>query len=1537
MIESGDNVYVRFASDSTVDHRDGKLRTHFTVTAEDNDGDIDTAKLNLIISDKVSKLIVSPIRGDEDADEIPVVIKVDLHDADGEQITSLNLGNPQGGSFWFKDPQNGGVLTEVTGLLTKAQLLVSGDDVLSIDNVVYIPDEDFSTRSSGFQVNAQVKVEQTEHPIRTYNGKVKIIVDGIADKPTATSELVLEPQGNEDSLIKLDFEFETKDQSDASAETITYELKFNDANAVTEHQLVKANGSVIAPDSDGVYHFTSAEIDNVYLAAKGDFSGSVLVDVKAISHEPFTDSTNSSETTLTVDVAPIVDDITYQVERVRVNEDTEFKLKDHIQVNDLKDSDGSESRFVYIKDLPNGTIITQFNADGDNAVILNGEAHLIVDPDDYSTATLILLNDPADKSIDANVDLIVDYTLIQSGTTGIIPPKDRNVDFDFKVEVKVIDTATYADGDVAYDSQSMGDDQIIAVDIKGIADAPMMAADSNDVWQVVTDNQGAITGIKTTTPIDENSSILLDFSVFSGETGYDKSGPDGSEKVTVVLYAASGNLADYKIEDTDGNEISLTYAGMKNGQAQYEADIGQADIKISPKTDNTEDIQLKAKIIVTENDGNELVTEKDIFIEVNPIISGFSNNFIVNSNDNNYTPLEDQVNNVKWYPGKLEDRESGGDHEFVSKLVISGNDGESNAELTDIALTISANNAIGQVLIDGVATTPSAGKYGFDATNEVTIIAADGAELTAGNLKISALVTPEDSSADFVLNSTVSVTEVDVDSAPGFSKTVDYTGKLNVDIQPVVEDDGELNIIDDSDVGIAASQTNSVGSVSFTINKEAQGGSFVGSNADYSVNFIDLDADSTGAPNPETNQDERVSQVVIEFAGASQSVLDQLYVQGAINNGDGTWTVTNEDSFIVFASNGVDETVTVKVHALVIDRGEDGEDSVNESEVSYAVRDTQSFQITFDDPDPSGTVSGEAASASIDNTQAIEGTEDTKIRLDDTLREKLIFSELANLDDSSTNDQITIVFDVSNIPEIKRVTSGTGEENFVNGKYAFTIDADDVNGDGSLKEGALGNAAITLIEDFAGDFIIPISVVITDMDSGDENVVTQQVNFEITPVVDGVTKGNGVVVQTVEAADFTAGEEAPNSIKANTAYEDSQVTLNLNQFTFKDEDTDLSQGVESFASIKISSTVGAVTSDSGYAGVVNNGDWSVSITAENLPDGVSVEQVLAEVVFTPTKDFAGKVTITLDGSIIDETDNVGSVTAPFKQTFDIDVKSIVDGVTTQSLGDKVIDGSEDTPMSLSVLDFTLDDIDGSEEFVSFKLTDVPQDFLVSSTSGDFAVSNNGSGVWSIKIVKPVGETVDLSDIQITPAENFSGSANIGYIVYTQEEVDKQPKQQGGRITVNVAAIGDDIDTRIDQQATGAEHSGADTGFVDIKIDARILDRTDSISAADHTENAPETVYIKVENIPDGVSILLPEFTKGADLDSGDYIAYQELDNGVYTGNWIVETNLQQVESIQLDLTGTDYNSDSWRGDNPQITLNVSSNDNGALVLSRRKS
>ncbi len=1533
LFTKGSAVRVDFDSASSIDHVMGKVQAEFLVTTTDNDGDIDTANLKINISDKNATLEIEQVRGDEDAAEIPVDLTLKLHDADLETITQLDLEAPQGGDFYYYDPQNlNGTPIMVTGSLNASKLVVSPQTLefgstteMTIDNIVFIPDAEFATNSSGFKVDADVTVERADHTTQVRSGEVHIIIDGVADKPTITGDFEATATGSEDSLIKLNFEFETQDQTDASAEAITYQVKLSDADSAAGHRITDSNGTEFSADDDGIYHFTAAQIDDVYLAAKGDYSGSVTVEVTATSHEPFNNSTNSTDKSIVVDVTPVVDPISFQVERVKVNEDTEFKLKDHVLVNDLTDTDGSEARFVYLKDLPDGSVITNINSDGDTALILGGVAYLV---DDFNIPSALPLDvtDPIGDDLDANVDLVIDYALIESGATGIFPPKDSNDNFTFDVEVKVVDSASFlVNSDVAV-SQSMGN-KTIAVDVKGIADAPEMTADSNLVWEVVKDNDDNLLGIKTSTALAENGEITLDFGVMSGETQYDMSGPDGSETVSVVIYAAADNLGEYTIVDSNNDEVSLTYVGSKNGSAQYEADIAQGDIKVIPKPNNTEDIHLIAKIIVTEDDGNELVTEKDIFIEVNPEISGFMNNFVVHSDDASSTPLEDRDNNVKWYPGKLTDREGGNDHEFVSKLVISGNQGESNAVLTGVAMFIQDSTAIGEVLINGMAAQATNGKYEFSANDSVMITAKTGYELTAGNLKISALVSPEDSSADFVLDSTVYVTEIDVDSIDTNTgqrvvETVPYNGKLNVDVKPVVETDSILDI-----TGIASGVTEQIsdGIATFTINGQDP-------NATYSINLDNKDIDSL----------EEVSQVVVDFgfgdeiSPEEQAILDQIYVQGAINNGDGTWTVTNETSFSIQAPDGVlvngsPYELDVIIRTLAVDHGIDSENEIS----APARRDSTphlDLKFAFEDPSPGQEV-GTAASSEDGVVYQVAALEDTPIVLDDVLRSQIIITDVGKLNDGAAQDQITIVFDMNDIDVVDQVSSGSGEENFANGKYAFTIDPDMVNGDGTLKVGALGNATISLIDHFAGDFTIPISIVITDPNTGDENVINQSIDFIVAPEVDGVERvNNGPVVQTVEADDFTAGEEVPTPISANTAYEDIQVALNLNQFDFIDPHSNESHGVESFSALTITPSSGSVSTGTNYAsGVEDNGDGSITITAANLPVGISVQDVLQDVMFAPDKDFSGNVNLAISGEIVDTTDNAGTDTEDFNTSITVDVASIVDGVTANSLGNRQITGDEDGAITLEQLDFTLDDSDGSEEFVSFKLTDVPEDFIVESTSAAFVVANNGSGEWSIKLTEDVGQSVDLSAIQVIPAANFSGTANMGYVVFTQEQVDKQPKAQQGTIALTVNPMADEVDTRIDNQATGIEASGAGTGVVDITIDARIVDKTNSIAASNkHSENDPETVYIKVDNIPDGVSVVLPGYTDTGDLNTGDYIAYQEIANGNYTGSWIVETNLQQVTAIQLDLTGTDYNSDAWANDNPQITVNVSANDNGVI-------
>ncbi|MCV5216574.1 hypothetical protein OFC53_35665, partial [Escherichia coli] len=82
----------------------------------------------------------------------------------------------------------------------------------------------------------------------------------------------------------------------------------------------------------------------------------------------------------------------------------------------------------------------------------------------------------------------------------------------------------------------------------------------------------------------------------------------------------------------------------------------------------------------------------------------------------------------------------------------------------------------------------------------------------------------------------------------------------------------------------------------------------------------------------------------------------------------------------------------------------------------------------------------------------------------------------------------------------------------------------------------------------------------------------------------------------------------------------------------------------------------------------------------------------------------------------------------------------------------VVTGDEDTLISLNQsgtgVTISLTDDDGSESFVSLKLTGIPNDFVVESNSSDYIVKNAGNGEWSIQVKDLTQTSIDLSDIQI---------------------------------------------------------------------------------------------------------------------------------------------------------------------------------------------
>ncbi|WP_133126190.1 beta strand repeat-containing protein, partial [Vibrio breoganii] len=208
------------------------------------------------------------------------------------------------------------------------------------------------------------------------------------------------------------------------------------------------------------------------------------------------------------------------------------------------------------------------------------------------------------------------------------------------------------------------------------------------------------------------------------------------------------------------------------------------------------------------------------------------------------------------------------------------------------------------------------------------------------------------------------------------------------------------------------------------------------------------------------------------------------------------------------------------------------------------------------------------------------------------------------------------------------------------------------------------------------------------------------------------------------------------------------------------------------------------------------------------------------------------------------------------------------------------------------------------------LSGVPIGFLVGSTNENdpdgFVVKNNGDGFWTIQLNNPSVTEVSFADIEITPAEQFSGTVDIDIIIFTQEKLLGVPVEHTANFTLVVNPVADEVDTDITTAVTGLENED-----IEIPINAYIVDDEYSLSGngsgSDYEENAPETLRITVLDVPDGANIRLSDSTSFTD--NGD-------------GSWTLDVDAQELENIVFNPG--DNNSLSW--DPSQITVQVQSLD-----------
>ncbi|MEZ9606357.1 cadherin-like domain-containing protein, partial [Vibrio cyclitrophicus] len=1543
------NGEVEFRANGYLDH-DGLDTIDFSINVIATDGDLDTSEtpLDITIADRDSTRIALKVTTFEDAGRdltIPyatgdepilenvqdnqnglpnapaqVALQVSLYDQDNaESIGQLTIKSPNGGdshqgTFYYFDgadyielvPESNGSIIFGSPELEQSFAPNPSEPrqtIATIDNLFFVPDQHASSDETGGRVRYELEIEKNGSTDHTINSNFRIEIEAVADIATwDDSNSTYHYQVNEDEdNVTLQLNAESQDNS--NTETITYELEAVQGDG--KFELLDKNGNVLTLTTDGVYEIAAEDINSTVVNPIDNFSGQIEFKAIAVTKEtlnPYEDTANggandktqarSVEQNIIIDVTADADPGKFSVSRIKINEDNiddpdyigpldnkdAFTLDEVITMTGSVDTDGSEELFVRISNITEGAVLYFV---GTTTVVptVNGTNYQEIAYSDL-----------------ANVE--------------VVPTKHSNVDFTFDVTGVVKDTANLSTNPQQVDEEILGT-KTVNVEVKGVADVPYGGTNGTD-WTSITD--GTASGVQTTIQESQNGDSFaeLDFTVLSGERKPDDLADspltgDGSEAITVIL---SGIPDGVILEDGDGTVIDLNFVGYETGSGGspdlskpiYEANITDAGktsgIRIRPVDSSTENIHIQGKIVVTENDGHTLTFDQEIRVLVEPVIDT-STNYVNATNGN-----EDSVINIDWHPDGADYIDS--DEHFTS-IIISG---------IPSGVTAVVNGDV-TVVDDGAGTLTITPKDSNQTPAQFTQIAL------ANNF--IQMTPPSDSSVDFTLTTEVEVEERDheyvdsSDSGEGIA-TATVMGTINVVVRPVVEtDNGTTNklIVDDvAGIGglISVVADLLTGVIKFTTNSDNPSAT-----DEFVIRYQETDASSAI---------EEVDQLVIELTNVNDSalsddVLNQLLVIGAAYEGNGRWVVTNEDLFSISAPNGLSFPLTtstpglfneikMNIFSTVIDRG----DGV-ETESSPAVEREGDVVLSF----PQVLIGGNEVAADITMTpdSVVDAIEDTQLDLGAALNNLITFSGK----DTST-DQVTIIIDdsvtINPGGTFPISLSGSSEVDFVNGKYVFetTVDQNVLTDFSGL--------LLNLPADYSGDFKLPLTIVTKDLLSGDENTLVTDVVIKVAPDVEGNPDIDVTVVGSLDDS-FNPVDTDGQAGQDPVGYEDTYIQLDFSS-TITDQVSGVEGGDEKFTSITLTlddTSVGAFYTSAGVslgtaltfdeseinAGALNN---VLFRAAPNYPTGNDVNQIQVNVSGTITDTATYNETASPVGSATD--------TDTFSTTVNFEVVPVVDDVLVTGPGSDPdvieITGNEDQLISLSgtgPVSIALTDLDGSEQFVSIKFTGVPDGFLMSADAAStYTVKNNGGGEWSVQLPQASGLSFDLSELSILPPKNFSGTAEFGVEVFTQESLLGVPTATENlpSFKLHVVPVGDDVDTNPTDSVTGNEGQN-----IDIEINATILDKELSATGSGtFTENAPETLRVEVAGVPQDASIFYPDGTTLASYDP-------------VTQLWTLDVSAQSLDKIVFN--SGEHNSDAGNalGINGPLQITVRSVDTDA--------
>ncbi|MGF1720715.1 retention module-containing protein [Vibrio kyushuensis] len=1531
------NGEIEFRANNYLEHDGDEINFSIDVTATDGDLDTSTAPLEITISDKESRPISLKVTtfedsgrdasihyasGDEpDAENIQdnqtglsdtpaqISLQVNLFDADNnESIGALTIkgGNHRGDFYYLEngefhkldaDPVTGNIVFN-DSVLQQSFSQSGNNTIATIDNLYFVPDENYSTGNGGVKINYQLEIDNNGVADHTIDSNFRIEIESVADIAdwNDSRSTYHYETGEDDSNVRLQLRAESQDTS--RAETITYELKVTQGEG--QFELLDRKGDVLTP-VNGVYIIAASDINRIEVNPIDNFSGQIRFEATAVTEErsnAYNDGTVDKSTArsesqeLVIDVTPSADSGSFSVSRIQINEDNianpdyygsdenydPFTLDEVITMNPSVDSDGSEVLFVRISDV---------TENAEFVWIGSGDSQITTVEIDGVTYFEI----PYDQL--ANVD--------------VVPEKHSNEDFSFKVTGVVKDSAALSDGAVHVSEQELGT-KVVNVEVSGVADVAV-AQTIGSHWSSFT--EGGVQGVETT--IEESQSgdhyAVFDFSVISGERG-DKP-LDDSESITVLLSNIPEGVV---IEDSDGTQIDLNFVGYDgNGQPIYEANVTgfntTSGIIIRPIDSSTENIHITANIIVTENDGHVHTFEQEVRVNVAPVIDASDN--YTNSSIGN----EDQRINIDWHPEGSDYIDS--DEHFTS-------------------ITLEGIPLGAKVFVDNILVTTD---VSLDGQSQVVVIEPNGLSpeaFTQAALKADfiQILPPVDSSKDFTLSSTVEIEERDHEYTSddivgeGGRVTATITGTIDVTVRAIVEDqDADNKLVVTNETGATDYTDNAAGAITaddkgiirFTTNNDN-----LSLDGEYVIQYKETDSSSV-----EVVEDVIVELTHLDGSELSLDIISQLVVNGAAYEGNGRWIIIDEDAFSISAPQGLDLTpgitgdsnsynsIKLNIETLVIDEGEDTNEHSPEQQRTGSV--TLSFPESIDGGDEV------AAEITVTSDSIINATEDQSVDLGAQLNSIISFT---NTDTSA--DEVTIVIDDYVMIDGKSypISISGAEVDFVNGQFVFQTTISDA---GVVEP--FDGLTLKLPNDYSGDFRLPITVITKDITSGNENSEESSVVVRVDPIADVGGDEPAISIKVIGSLDdsMTPMDLDGSGQADSIGYEDSYIQLSLGH-----ELADKVSGIEGGQEVLSSVTLTLANPDIGafYDTDGKNLGTELTFDASQISAGALDNILFRAKENYPGDDDQNEVTINVSGTVTDTAtfdeftpNQTVEHSDNFSTSVSFEVTPVLDGVTVTGTIDDPNDTNssdgtdqiveittnEDESVSLGIagsVSLSLIDLDGSEQFVSFKFVDVPDGFLLTADSG-YTVKNNGDGVWSVQIPSDAGATVDLSAISILPPKNYSGTAEFGVTVFTQESLLGVPTEVADlpKFVLNVIPVADSIDIDATDAVSGLEGQNID---IDIKVS--VIDKSATVSGNGvYSENSAEVLRVEVTNVPNDATIFYPDGVTPATYDS-------------VTGTWTLNVLAQNLDKIIFN--SGDYNSDSGNAmgiDNP-LTITVQSVD-----------